>query len=91
MCSAAAQATRCPGAQRASVPVHEERLLWVLPLGGGHHAVPHIGEPARAPLLASQCILLPRGLGRLKSQLPLTSLPFLSCPQGPLFDAAVRN
>lgn len=55
----------------------------------GHH-VQHLGTGS-ALLLMSRCILLSLGLGRLKSQGPLTCSLFAVVPQGPLFDAAVRN
>lgn len=86
---AAAQVTADMASRRIRAGPREQ-LSWGLSLGG-YRAMQHRGRPPGTASPASQCVLLPSGWERLKSQLPLTSLPLPGCPRGPLFDAAVRN
>ena len=71
---AAAQVT----ADMASRRICAVASPWVGRRAGQQRAAP------RNSLASSRCILLPSGWERLKSQLPLTSLPLLVVPGGPV-------
>lgn len=56
----------------------------------GCHVARHLGD--RQCLAAGVSVhFIITWFGRLKSQVPLTGSLFSVVPQGPLFDAAVRN
>lgn len=75
---APAQVTADTAPERKSVLARGSTLR----VGPAHPPAQCIGEPPRAAQPASECVLLPLHLGRVKPQRPLTSLPFLCSSPG---------